>query len=117
MKLTASFQLFVIKATLDYLGKCVEAGPSEWFKARRVGQLQGVPLPPPPPPTHTHMHTRTHAHTHTHTAGPGEGATDEGGDNRLVGWEESCGLMELFFSSLEHGCPLGVVRIHIFGVQ
>ena len=52
MKLTASFQLFVIKATLDYLGKCVEAGPSEWFKARRVGPLQGVP---PPPHTHTQL--------------------------------------------------------------
>ena len=33
------------------MGKCVEAGPCVWFKARKIGLLQGD--------THTHTHTHT----------------------------------------------------------
>lgn len=85
----------------------MEAGPSEWFKARR--QAWSILMGAPPP----HAHAHAQAHSHAHTAGPGEGATDEGGDNRIwgvgreLGAEWNCSLAPGTWVSF------GVVRIHI----
>ena len=68
MKLTASFQLFVIKATLEITwGSVWRQVPLSGSRPGGLVDFKGVPPPPP----------------HTHTAGPGEGTTDEGGDNPL----------------------------------